>query len=195
MSGTHAAAGVFSVAAVELLHNIPAFNHLAEGSKGGLRVIASGVVAQVDENLRGARSRAGVGKGNIAGCVVDLERVIRNGFMTPSLRDPGIAGDAKLDSPPRNHAEEARVVVIMLADQLVKTVSAFRRPVAVCLDHEASSGCVDSRPEDAGCMRRMERRKSQQDREQKHHPVQCSATVFETAGETTGASAQPMPIA
>src|SRR5215813_13547738 len=107
MSGTHPAAGVFSVAAVELLHNVPAFNNLAEGSKGGLGIIDSGVVAEVDVNLRGACSRAGVGKGDVAGCVVDLEGIVRNGFMTPGLRDPGIAGDPKLNPTSGNDAEEA----------------------------------------------------------------------------------------
>src|SRR5215831_158251 len=126
MSGTHPAARVFSVAAVELLHNVPAFNHLAEGSKGGLGIILGGVVAEIDENLRGARSRPGVGKGDVAGCVVDLEGIIRNGFMTPRLCDPGVARDTKLNPTPGNNLEEARVVVIMLADQLVKAVNAFR---------------------------------------------------------------------
>src|SRR5581483_6359767 len=125
MPGTHPAAGVFSVTAVKLLHNVPAFNHLAEGSKGGLG-IQSGVVTEVYANLRGARSRAGVGKGDVAGFVVDLEGIIWNGFMTPGLRDPGIASDTKLNPTPGNDPEEARVVVIMLADQLVKAVSAFR---------------------------------------------------------------------
>ena len=125
MSGTHSAAGAFSVAAVELLHNIPAFNHLAEGGKGGLGIIASGVVAEVDVNLRGTRSRAGVGKGDVAGFVVYLQGIVRNGFMTPGLRDPRIAGNAKLNPTPGNDPEKARVVVIMLADQLVKAVSTF----------------------------------------------------------------------
>src|SRR5215469_13358832 len=126
MSGTHPAAGVFSVAAVELLHNIPAFNNFAEGSKGGLGIIDSGVVAEVYVNLCGARSRAGVGKGDEAGLVVDLEGIVRNGFMAPGLCDLGIASDAKLNPTPGNDWEEARVVVIMLADQLVKAVSTFR---------------------------------------------------------------------
>src|SRR5215467_2569139 len=126
MSGTHPTAGVFAVTAVELLHNIPAFNNLAEGSKGGLGIIDSGVVAEVYVNLRGARSRASVRKGDIAGLVVDLEGIVRNGFMTPGLRDPGIASDTKLNPPPGNDPKEARVVVIMLADQLVKAVSTFR---------------------------------------------------------------------
>ena len=125
MSGTHPAAGAFSVAAVELLYNVPAFNNLAEGSKGGLGIIESGVVAEVYVNLRGARSRAGVGEGDVAGFVVDLEDIVRNGFMTPGLRDPGIAGNAKLNPTPGNDPEKARVVVIMLADQLVKAVSTF----------------------------------------------------------------------
>src|SRR5690349_4103457 len=117
MSGTHPAARVFSVTAVELLHNVPAFNNLAEGSKGGLG-IQSGVVAEVDVNLRGARSRTGVGKRDVAGFVGDLEGIVRNGFMTPGLRHPGIPGDTKLDPPPGNYSEEARVVVITLANQL-----------------------------------------------------------------------------
>src|SRR5215469_16534871 len=126
MSGAHPAARVFSVAAVELLHNIPAFNNLAEGSKGGLGIIDRGVVAQVYVNLRGARSRAGVGKGDVAEFVVDLEVIVRNGFMTPGLRDLGIASDTKLNPTPGDNSEEARVVVIMLTDQLVKALSAFR---------------------------------------------------------------------
>src|SRR5215469_7588259 len=97
MSGTHPAPGVFSIAAVELLHNIPAFNNLGEGSKGGLGIIDSGVVAKVYVNLRGARSRAGVGKSDVAGFVVDLEGIVRNGFMAPGLRDFGIASDPKLN--------------------------------------------------------------------------------------------------
>jgi len=124
MSGTHPAAGVFSVAAVEFLHHIPTFNNLAKGSKGGLG-IESGVVAEVYINLRGACSRAGVGKGDVAGFVVDLEGIVGNGFMTPCLRYPGIASDTKLNPTPGDDLEEARVVVIMFADQLVKAVSTF----------------------------------------------------------------------
>src|SRR5262252_8224894 len=126
MSGTHPAAGVFSVAAVELLHNIPACNNLAEGSKGGFRIVDSGIVAEVYVNLRGARSRTDVGKGDVAGLVVDLEGIVWNGFVTPGLRDLGIASDTKLNPTPGNDPEEARVVVIMRADQLVKAVSTFR---------------------------------------------------------------------
>src|SRR5215469_9538477 len=126
MSGTHPTAGVFSVAAVELLHNIPAFNNLAEGSKGRLGIVYSGVVAEVYVNLCGACSRAGVGKGDVAEFVVYLEGIVRNGFMTPGLRDLGIASDTKLNPTPSNDPEEARVVVIMLANQLAKAVSTFR---------------------------------------------------------------------
>src|SRR5215469_11897 len=107
MSGTHPAAGVFSVAAVELLHNIPAFDNCAEGSKGRLGIIDSGVVAEVSVDLRGARSRARVGKGDVAGFVVDPGGIVRNGFMTPGLRDLGIASDTKLNPTARNHSEEA----------------------------------------------------------------------------------------
>src|SRR6185312_12031510 len=136
MSGAHSAAGVFSVAAVELLHNIPAFNNLAEGSIGRLE-IKRGVVAEVYVNLRGARARAGVGKRDVAGFVVDLQGVVRNGFMTPDVGDLGITGDTKLNPTPGNDAKEAGVVVIMLADQLVKAVSTIRCPLAVCLDDKA----------------------------------------------------------
>ncbi len=86
MSGAHAAAGVFAVPAVEFLHDIPAFNHLAERSKRRLGIVEGGVVAEVYINLRRARSRTGVGKRNIAGQVVNLERVVRNRFVAPRQR-------------------------------------------------------------------------------------------------------------
>src|SRR5215471_14158356 len=107
MSGTHPTAGVFSVAAEELFHNIPAFNNLPERRKGGLGIVDSRVVAEVYVNLRGACSRACVGKGDITGCVVHLESIVRNGFMTPGLRNLGIAGDTKLNPTPGNDSEEA----------------------------------------------------------------------------------------
>ena len=102
MSGTHPAAGAFSVTAVELLHHIPAVNYLAEGSKGGLGIIDRGVVEEVDVNLRGTRSWAGVGEGDVAGLVVDFEGIVRNGFVTPGLRDLRIASDTKLNPTPGN---------------------------------------------------------------------------------------------
>ena len=52
----------------------------------------------------------------------------------------------------------------------------------MCLDDEASGGCVDPGSEDSGRMRRMEQRKSKQDREQKLHPIQCSATALRQLG-------------
>ena len=86
---------------------------------------------------------------------MDLERIVRNGFMAPGLRDLGIAGDAKLNPAPRNDPEEARFVVVMLADQLIETVSTIRRPIAMGLDDEASGGCLDLGSKDSGRMRRM----------------------------------------
>lgn len=50
----------------------------------------------------------------------------------------------------------------------------------MCLDDEAPGGRIDPGPEDSGCVRRMKQWKDKQDREQKLHPIQCSATVFET---------------
>ena len=52
----------------------------------------------------------------------------------------------------------------------------------MCLDDEASGGCVEPGSEDNGGMRRREQRKSKQDREQKLHPIQCSATVLRRLG-------------
>lgn len=47
----------------------------------------------------------------------------------------------------------------------------------MCLDDEASYGCIDPGSKDSGRMPGREQRKSKQDREQKLHPTQCSATV------------------
>ena len=88
----------------------------------------------------------------------------------------------KLNPTPANDSEKARVVLIMLADQLVKAVSTFGGPVAVGLNDEASGGCVDPGSENSGRMRRMKERESKQDREQKLHPVQCSATILRLPG-------------
>jgi hypothetical protein len=52
----------------------------------------------------------------------------------------------------------------------------------VCLDDEASGGCVDPGSEDSRRMRRMEQRKSKQYREQKLHAIQCSANVLRQLG-------------
>src|SRR5580658_2106991 len=83
MSGTHTAARVFAVAAVDLLHDIPALNNLAERSESRLGIVQRGVVAEVDVNLRGARSGTCVRKGYIAGLVMNLEGVIRDRFVAP----------------------------------------------------------------------------------------------------------------
>jgi len=74
----------------------------------------------------------------------------------------------------------------MLADQFVKAVSTLRCPIAVCFDDEASGGCVDTGSEDSGRMRRIEQGKSKQDREQKLHPIQCSATSCVKLGIDSG---------
>ena len=125
-----------------------------------------------------------------AGLVVDIQCIVRNGFMTPGLRHLGIASNTKLNPTPGNHSEKARVVVIMLADQLIKAVSPVRGPIAVYLDDEVSGTCVDPGSVDSGRMRRMEQRKSKQDCEQKLHLIQCSATVLRQLGID-----QPIPIA
>src|SRR5215469_9947457 len=103
----HPAAGVFAVPAVELLYDIPPFHYFAERSEGRLRIIHRGVVAQIDVNLRRARSRPGIGKGDIAWQIVNLQRVVRNRLVAPLLRHLGITSDSKLNPASRNHTEES----------------------------------------------------------------------------------------
>ena len=47
-------------------------------TKTGTRTSGSSAFGQWKTNRRGARSRAGVGKGDVAGLVVDLEGIVRN---------------------------------------------------------------------------------------------------------------------
>jgi hypothetical protein len=62
----------------------------------------------------------------------------------------------------------------------------------VCLDDEASGGCVDPGSEDSGRMRRMEQRKSKQDGEQQFHPIQCSANVLRQLGIDSANTNRPL---
>ena len=72
MAGSHAAAGALSVTAVKFFDDVHAFDDLAEGSEAGFDVVAGGVIAEVDVDLRGSCVGSGVGEGDVAWGVVLL---------------------------------------------------------------------------------------------------------------------------
>jgi hypothetical protein len=152
VAGSHSAAGVFSVTAVQFLDDIHAFDNLAEGREAGFDVVAGGVIAEIDVDLRGSSIGPGVGEGDIACCVVLLERIIGDGDAALLLRDGGVAVDTELHPAAGDDTEKTRVVVILRADQLVETIGAMGRPIAVGFDDEAACGGFEFHAEDCGSL-------------------------------------------
>ena len=143
MTGAHAAAGVFTVASVEFFNDVHALDDPCEGSEAGFDIVAGGVVAEVDEDLGGARVRTGVGEGDVAECVVLDERVVGDRDVALLLGDVGFSADAELCPTAGYDAEEARVVVVLRANQLVEPIGAVRRPIAVRFDDKATGGGLE----------------------------------------------------
>ena len=106
MTGTHASTRVFSIASVELLDDIHAFDNLPKGSEGGFDVVAS-VVTKVDVDLGGPSVGSGVGEADVAESVVLLERIVGNGDGALLLGDLRVAGDSELDPTTWDYTEEA----------------------------------------------------------------------------------------
>src|SRR5258707_4979165 len=97
MAGAHASAGVFSITAVEFFDDIHAFDDVAEGDEAGFDVVAGGVIAEVDEDLRGPGVRSGVGEGDVTRGIVLFQRVVGNGDAALLLGDGGVSVDSELN--------------------------------------------------------------------------------------------------
>ena len=76
------------------------------------------VVFQVDDDLRGAAvgNRPGEKDGAALAAVRGLERIVRDRFRPPRLRDFRIAVDAELRPRLRTNAKDRRIVVIAARD-------------------------------------------------------------------------------
>jgi hypothetical protein len=188
MARAHAAAGVFSVATVELFYDVHAFNDLTERSEAGFDVVAGGVVAQVDIDLRGTGVGAGVGEGDVAASVVLFEGVVGDGVRALLLRDFRGASYAELHPAARNDAEEARVVVVLRANEIVEAVCSVWGPVAVGFDDEAAGRGLKLYTEDGGRFG-VAKRESQNKAEQVSHAIQSifpglsSCAIFDVLSE------------
>src|SRR5262245_49075181 len=137
-----------AVAAIERVHHLHAGHDLAERRKA--LAVEPGIVAEIDEHLGRARIWSGGGEGDRAALIALLYRIVLDVGVAPGAGDVGIAVDAKLHHETVDHAEEARVVVKTVLDQIVEAIGAARRPVAMNLDHERAFACVEFRLVDRG---------------------------------------------
>src|SRR5262249_48280623 len=122
-----------AIFAVELLDDFHSLNHPPESCES--LVIQSLIAAQVDENLRRAGVSARRGKrdgshpvGVSNGVVVD--------WLVPLLGHLRTGGNSELRDKVGDDAKEPSVIVVSVLDQLVETVRAVRRPLAVRLNYD-----------------------------------------------------------
>src|SRR5580704_15754970 len=108
--GDAALVGLLAVTAVNLFHNIEAAGHFTERSEAHL--VELRVVPGVDEELRGARVRAGGGEGDEAGLIGLRDGIVAEALVAPCAGDFGIGVQAKLDNKAGDDAEEMSVVEI-----------------------------------------------------------------------------------
>jgi hypothetical protein len=74
--------------------------------------------------------------------------------LLPHRVHPGVAVDAELDHEVGDDAEEAHVVEVARADEVVEAVGAAGGPLPVDLDHERALRRLEARPEEVGRARR-----------------------------------------
>src|SRR5207244_7770949 len=118
--GAHAAAGPFSVPAVEPVHDVHAFHHLAEWCEAVL--VLPRLIAGIDVDLRGARVRPGHGIGERPADIAGAHRVVGKALVLPDLGDGRVACDAKLYEAAFDGAVEARIVEEAGFEEVIETV-------------------------------------------------------------------------
>jgi hypothetical protein len=100
------------------------------------------VVDVVDEKLRRARVRSARCKSHVSALVAHAARlVVHDAVRAPLARDGGVAREPELNHETGHDAEEARVVVEPLVDELAEARAADRRP-EVARAHDEATGPV-----------------------------------------------------
>src|SRR5271163_484599 len=121
--------GRLLVAAVKILNHVHARSYLAEWGETLGVVIESGVVAQIDENLRRTRIRTSrLSERNRAFGIGLRDRIVLDVGALPSLVDRGAPGQSKLHYEAGNNAKKFYATEIAVLDQIVETVSFIRSP-------------------------------------------------------------------
>src|SRR5262245_1056621 len=117
LSAANAAAGGFAVLCIERVGYLHAFDNLSK--RHALGIVRRRIVLQVDEHLGCAAVRGREGVSNGAARVRFDSWIIGNGLRAPGVGDFRIAIDPELRPASFNDAEEAGVVVVPAANQVV----------------------------------------------------------------------------
>src|SRR5690349_5130703 len=136
MSRTHAAAGSFAVACVQLVDDAHAFYDLAKWREA--HRVEARLIARVDVNLGRTSLWAGHSKRERPSDVAVLHGIVGEPFVLPNLRNHGIARDAELRESAGNHAEEPRIIVEAYLDEMVEAIGAAWRERPNNFEHDHS---------------------------------------------------------
>mmetsp|Transcript_8760 Transcript_8760/g.21689 ORF Transcript_8760/g.21689 Transcript_8760/m.21689 type:complete len:330 (-) Transcript_8760:53-1042(-) len=120
---------LLAVARVDAVDDVHPGDHLPDGAEAHL--VEECVVLEVDEDLRGPLVLARRGKRQRPTLVARLHLIILDRVAPPLGAGGRIAGDAPLDHEVGHNAEEARLGVESLLDQLDQPGSAQRRPLGM----------------------------------------------------------------
>src|SRR5436190_6305048 len=140
--GPPSAGESFSILAINLVHNIHALRHFAEGREA--HAIEAAVVTVADEELRGPRVRTGGGEADSTARIAGLDRVVGDPRVVPRRGDLRIAVDAELAHEAGDHAKKSDALEVAGANQVVETIRAVGRLRAGDFDGESAFGCVES---------------------------------------------------
>src|SRR6266545_1348408 len=152
-------APLFGPLAARCAFTIPAVYLIDDGHPGDdltkwreTLAVQARVVLEIDEYLRGSRvGRPTHRVGDKATLVAPLDLIDGNSRVAPSGGDGWIAVDAELHHEIGDHAEEAAVVVEPVLNQVIETIRAVWRPIAVHLDDEGAGARVERHFVRRGC--------------------------------------------
>ena len=105
---------------MNLFHRLHAFGDFAE--RGESLLIQECVVAEIYEELRGARVGAGGGEGDGAGAIGFFDGIIFEVGGSPGVIHFGMRAEAELDDEAGNYAEKSGAVEVAVLYEIVKAV-------------------------------------------------------------------------
>src|SRR6202034_66560 len=136
LAGDRALVRALAVATVELLDDVHAGDHFAE--RGEALAIEKRIVAEIDEQLRGAGIRASRGEGERARRVALGDFIVLDVRVLPNLVDGRIRAEAELHDKAGHVAEEGCVGEKSMLHQIIEPVGAQRSPGARDLHDEVA---------------------------------------------------------
>jgi len=122
-----ASAGVFAISVVQGVGNLHAFDDPGEGDEGFF-VVGGAVVAEVDEHLGGATVGVFEGIGDGAAGIGEDSGVVGYVLVAPGAGDLSVCGYAELRPVLPADAEDGRVVIVAIADEVVEAVDSVGGP-------------------------------------------------------------------